>query len=776
MINLPFFSRPMSFAGLTSLLLGSIGLAQTTTANESWNYFGFNESSLIAAPLVDSLPPDVGSGITAIAAGTTNFALKDDGRLVYWGPSKSHVSQFTFELPSHNLNTQIVSISTLDDEVLALTSDGSVHSWGIGSELNKDDIPSDARSNIAAIAAGGLYNLGLKTDGSVIAWGFDHLGTTTIPVEAQSNVTSISAGAFNALALRKDGSVVAWGLMSNINQVPADAQSGVTSISAGLEHALALKSDGSVIAWGDNTHGQTDVPPSAQSNVIAVSAGGNFSLALKNNGSVIAWGDNNLGQTSIPPEALTGISAISAGFNNCLALKNDGSVIGWGPHNRLQTEIYSRLVDISFGKWSTLALLDDGSVIGWADPDIINSLNPPVDYGQWDVPTEVQSDVRAIASGDYHSLALKTDGTLIAWGRNNLGQTNIPTIAQNNIAAIAAHGNKSFVIKEDGTLHGWGEDDSSISPGLISADLLDIPIEAQSGAISIDFGFKHAAVLKSDGSVVTWGILNFDENNNPSPNPHAPPVEAQSGVTAIATIGFHTMALKDDGSVIVWPDGPVNLGPGPIPNQFTQIPIEAQSNIIAIDGSPYHCFALRNDGAIIDWGHSDPDTPLKALSGVTDFFVQGSTVFYRKSDTPTPLDRYYESLPTLAPNLTGLDRLISATPFNDNHSNLIKYAFNMNLGTSDVTTLTPGGASGLPTYSHIKSSPSDIWRVEYLRRKNSGLNYTPLKSADLSTFIPMTGTPTIIDIDDEWERVVIEEPCDPTNDTKCFSKVKVSLP
>ncbi len=124
-----------------------------------------------------------------------------------------------------------------------------------------------------------------------------------------------------------------------------------------------------------------------------------------------------------------------------------------------------------------------------------------------------------------------------------------------------------------------------------------------------------------------------------------------------------------------------------------------------------------------------------------------------------------------AAGLTGPNAQATATPFGDGVSNLLKYAFNMNLAGPDRRTLVPGtGAVGLPVMRIV----SGTVRYEFLRRKNSGINYTPQQSSNLSAagWQAATGTTTVTSIDENWERVEIQQ----APGTARFFRVTVGLP
>ena len=134
-----------------------------------------------------------------------------------------------------------------------------------------------------------------------------------------------------------------------------------------------------------------------------------------------------------------------------------------------------------------------------------------------------------------------------------------------------------------------------------------------------------------------------------------------------------------------------------------------------------------------------------------------------------------------AAGLTGNDALPTATPFNDGVENLLKYAFNMNLAGPDASSLPPGtGTSGLPSITTPPGAPAGTLRYEFLRRKGSGLVYTPQKSSSLDSnnWMPLGATPVITPIpgNEQFERVTYVEPPAPVPASACFGRVSVLLP
>ncbi len=259
---------------------------------------------------------------------------------------------------------------------------------------------------------------------SIAAWGDNRNGQTNVPVGLR-DVVALGSGLNNCVGLRSDGSVVAWGGIT----VPPGL-SNIVAFAGGGAHSVILRTNGSVIAWGDNSYGQTNVP-AGLGGVVAVAAGLYYSLALRADGSVRAWGSYWNGSGSyVPMTVPTGLSqvvAIAAGTDHCVALRSNGTVAAWGsPYFYGQTNIppgLSNVVAIAAGSAHSLALRRDGTVVGWGRNT----------ERQVTIPSGL-SNVVAIAAGGFHSLALRADHTVVAWGENFFGGTNVPAGLSNAVA------------------------------------------------------------------------------------------------------------------------------------------------------------------------------------------------------------------------------------------------------------------------------------------------------------------------------------------------------
>jgi hypothetical protein len=117
---------------------------------------------------------------------------------------------------------------------------------------------------------------------------------------------AVAGGEWHSLGLKSNGTVVAWGRNSEDQcNVPAPNQDFV-AVAAGYFHSLGLKSNGTVVAWGWNDKSQCNVPAPNQ-DFVAVAGGYYHCLALKEQPPSI---------TSISPElGPPGTTVTVSGYN-----------------------------------------------------------------------------------------------------------------------------------------------------------------------------------------------------------------------------------------------------------------------------------------------------------------------------------------------------------------------------------------------------------------------------------------------------------------------------
>ncbi len=159
------------------------------------------------------------------------IALRIDGTVVCWGNSGSGQTTVPADL------APAIDVAVGANTSYALHADGKITAWGYGGN-GETTVPDHVTS--IAIAGGRYHALALVDGGTIAGWGFQPLanfpGTSSV-------FYGVSAGEDLSVGLRSDRSVVAWGWTANANgerTVPAGLDAAF-AISAGSEFALALQ-------------------------------------------------------------------------------------------------------------------------------------------------------------------------------------------------------------------------------------------------------------------------------------------------------------------------------------------------------------------------------------------------------------------------------------------------------------------------------------------------------------------------------------------------------
>ena len=357
------------------------------------------------------------------------------------------------------------------DHTCAKSKNGVLKCWGsntlgqvgngIGTFPDGGDPPnvitpssvSMAGTDIVGIGNGLNHTCAIKSDHSLVCWGYNYSGqlgdgkkvpqsATPIAVSGVSNVVQVAGGIVFTCAVISGGSVKCWGDNGH-GQLGNGTNSATTAIvdvknlndavevAVGSYHACALRAGGTVSCWGMNTAGQlgngktmdaytpTDV---GVSQGMHVAAGFNFSCALKTTGQIMCWGGNDYGQlgngasTSAPtptPAVVTGIQdavSIGAGTNHACAVRKSGAVACWG-------------------------LNDDGQLgIGQKSP---TSGAPNA------TPLPVVGISNALAMGQVlglHSCAVNANGVVLCWGTNFYGELAEDAMTQHEYSPVSIAG------------------------------------------------------------------------------------------------------------------------------------------------------------------------------------------------------------------------------------------------------------------------------------------------------------------------------------------------
>jgi|TARA_R110002012_G_scaffold210195_1_gene380816 alpha-tubulin suppressor-like RCC1 family protein len=218
------------------------------------------------------------------------------------------------------------------------------------------------------------------------------------------------------------------------------------------------------------------------------------------------------------------------------------------------------------------------------------------------------------ASG-YGSDCPALEGTMWAWGdgnnylgHGNLTQYNSPqqigsgTDWTNNRSQFE-HSATHHVIKANGTLWGWGENSyGQVGKGAGDHTTIKYESPVQIGSSTdwaqVSDGGVHAAAIKTDGTLWTWGG-NFYGNLGHGDTTHRDEPTQVGSLTTWASVScplaYYTMAMKTDGTL--WGCGTNrkgNLGDGTTTDRSSFVQAGSSTNWIAFSTA-----AGTNNGHVI---------------------------------------------------------------------------------------------------------------------------------------------------------------------------------
>jgi alpha-tubulin suppressor-like RCC1 family protein len=583
-----------------------------------WGALGINDSSVAGrrssptqvatGQLIQSVssPTQIGTNSwTTISAGLNHsIAVRSDYKLYAWGDNSvrqtGYITPATVLSTSNKTNNDAQSYIRSTDNALIIWGANDVGQLGDGTTTSKSN-PVQlgvgfGNSQFAKIArakvASAGYTLGVKTDGTLWAWGSGANGvlgnnattnrSSPVQVGTLTTWSDVAAGPSHALAIKTDGSLWGWGS----NTVGQAGRISWAKISSGSSHTLALRSDGALYGWGSNTAGQVGDTTIVNRNSpvqigssswSAISAGINVSAAIRGDSTLWVWGLNTsgqLGQSDVVPRSSP--TQVGTAFTS----------LSW-------TQISVR--DYIAGLTSDFRLFTWGSNAGYQLGDgTTNARSSPVQVGS--------SSYTSVSSGGSFAAAIRTDGRLFLWGTNTTGQLGLgdvalrsqPTqIGSSSWSVVSSSNNAhTLAVTTDGKLYAWGNNFFS-QLGLNDTVNRSSPVQVGSSSwTNVYAGTNYSLALRTDSTVFAWGLGT----------------SSQLGIyTPLSwTLGNSTFTHANDFTLWAWGD-----------NQFGQLGISStayRSSPVQIDtgatswtytySTTSNAYAIKSDGTMWAWGRN----------------------------------------------------------------------------------------------------------------------------------------------------------------------------
>jgi len=618
------------------------------------------------------------------------------------------------------------NVSVGNGHMVGANASGSIFTWGLATsgQLGNNSTTSTsspvavgslaAKSGTNTIAAGNSVTFVIDSTQKLWAWGNGInglLGDSTTsskssPVQiGSSSWLQVSAKYDTVLAIRSDGRLFAWG-NNNYGQAGQSSTSpfnysspiaiGTSSwifIAAGISTCSAIRSDNTIWTWGFNSNfgyllGEGNGTGVHRSSPVQVGSGGSGAggtwswvsvgtsniHAIKSDNSLWVWGAggiqaglNTASSYSSPVAVSAGLSnpsvsyiAVASGGSNAVAIMRssgftNNQLVIWGnnaANGILANNTASGSQPLARGVMTTGSIRNSPVVVSvTGGRSAANSIS--VGDGAIFATTTVtglpmyhagntNSGISAINTNQPSQAFFRGYPAVVAAYDPIYVKTPIQYDSTTSWIAVGTQHTQStiYVIKSDGSMWTWGSNmNGQTGLGYTNPSSVSVPTQLGSSSwTAVSTGFSHTLAIRTDGALFHWGSNNYGQAGQSSTSPFNYSSPIAIGTSSWAAVGIQASAtaaaIRSDGSLFVWGNNtmsggliPENIGLGFHRSSPVQIGTSSWTQV-SIGSS--NGFAVRTDGQLFAWGGGTNTGGWASATGYTSPVAIGSGLVVNK--------------------------------------------------------------------------------------------------------------------------------------------------
>lgn len=615
---------------------------------------------------------------------TRNTTPAKKGRIVVWGSESN--SEFAngaatgnYQSPSSTYATEdYVQISAGINHACGVRAGGTVWCWGNdsngklgnGAAVTVDQSAPNmvqGLTDVVMVSTGDEQTCALKRDGTAWCWGdntYYQLGDGTntgsaVPVQVAdiTDFVDISTGYRGTCGLRISGEADCWGagttgLMGNgtnvTNQRPGPVSTVTDFTTIHLSHmyayACGATKSGKGYCWGQaeqngnygdgGTTGAHNTPEQISNitDFVDVQLVNTHGCGIRASGEVWCWGNDSFGKLgngssvtvdqTVPVKADTINDAIQLNVmkSGTCVLRASGEVWCWGSDSNgkigngpavtanKESPVQSNINNIVYltGHYDGIYAIMDPSVVP---------------------PKMTANGTGKLSTDILHTCAIDDDGTAWCWGQDGSGQLGNGATAGLQAAPSAvsdtgpwmqiATGDASIVgstcgIKFDSKLWCWGSDgNGQIGNGATTTTDQVSPVVVNSDWVSIEGGTYNFCGIKKDGKGYCWGLQSRGAVGNGvtagnATSPAMLSIGAGGGIWKKLAVGSsYACGILENDTAWCWgvdDQGQLGNGSGVTGDKTTPYAVADAGPWADISAGGYTACGIKMDGSLWCWG------------------------------------------------------------------------------------------------------------------------------------------------------------------------------